>query len=108
MASVAPEGQVGAWANLVHAVGTRVNFRHFRIGILEGRANLVGKRVPGRTPSVKRAVEDAAFDCAHCPCVQETAPHIILECPGTQPVWQTLAALAKAAEAMEGHPMQGG
>ena len=35
----------------------------------------------------------------------ETAPHAILECPGTQPVWQ--AALAKAAASMEGHPLQG-
>ena len=50
MASVTPEGQVGAWAKLVPAFGTRVNFRRFRIGILEGCANLVGRRVPGCTP----------------------------------------------------------
>ena len=93
------------WAKLVPAFGTRVNFRRFRIGILEGCANLVGRRVPGCTPSVRKAVGDAAFDCAHCPGVHETAPHVILECTGTQPVWQT--ALAKAAEAMEGHPVQG-
>ena len=36
MASVTPEGQVGAWAKLVPAFGTRVNFPRFRIGILEG------------------------------------------------------------------------
>ena len=47
----------------------------------------------------------AAFNCAHCPGVLETAPHVILECPGTQPVWQE--ALAKATASMEGHPMQG-
>ena len=42
-----------------------------------------------------------------CPGVQETstAPHIILECPGTHPVWQS--ALDKADDDMEGHPMQG-
>ena len=74
MASVTPEGQVGAWAKPVPAVGTRVNFRRFHVGILEGRANLVGRRVPCCTPSVRKAVGDAAFDCAHCPGVQETAP----------------------------------
>ena len=105
MASVTPEGQVGAWAKLVPAFGTRVNFRRFRIGILEGCANLVGRRVPGRTPSVRQAVGEAAFDCAHCPGVPKTAPHVILECPGTHPVKQT--SLAKAAEAMEGRPLQG-
>ena len=56
-------------------------------------------------PSVRQAVCSAAFDCAHCPGVLETPPHVILECPGTQPVWQE--ALAKAAASMEGHPMQG-
>ena len=59
MASATPEGQVGAWAKLVPALsfGARVNFRRFRIGILEGYrcANVVWRRVPGRgrTPSVK-------------------------------------------------------
>ena len=38
-------------------------------------------------------------------CKRQPPVHVILECPGTQPVWQL--ALAKAAEAMEGHPMQG-
>ena len=105
MASVTPAGQVGAWAKLVPAFGTRVNFRRFRIGIMEGCANLVGRRVPGCTPSVRQAVGAAAFNCAHCPGVLETAPHVILECPGTQPVWRE--ALAKATASMEGHPMQG-
>ena len=66
---------------------------------------MVGRRVPGCTPAVRKAVGAAAFHCAHCPGVLETAPHVILECPGTQPVWQ--ASLAKAAASMEGHPMQG-
>ena len=47
MASVSPEGQVGAWDKLVPAFGTRVNFRRLRIGILGGCANLVGRMVPG-------------------------------------------------------------
>ena len=105
MASVTPAGQVGAWAKLVPAFGTRVNFRRFRIGIMEGCANLVGRRVPGCTPAVRKAVGAAAFNCAHCPGVLETAPHVIMECPGTQPVWRE--ALAKATASMEGHPMQG-
>ena len=57
MASVTPEGQVGAWAKLVPAFGTRANFRRFRMGILEGCASLVGRRVPGRTPSVTDSQE---------------------------------------------------
>ena len=43
------------------------------MGILEGCANLVGRRVLGCTPSVRRAVGEAAFDCDHCPGVPETA-----------------------------------
>ena len=42
MASVTPEGQVGAWAKLVPAFGTCVDFKRFRIGILEGCATLSG------------------------------------------------------------------
>ena len=72
--------------------------------------------MPGCTPSVRQAVGDAAFDCAHCPGVQETAPHAIPECPGPGQVHsqcgscrQRAPALAKAAEActMEGRPSQG-
>ena len=79
MNSVTPEGQEGAWAKLVSIVGTRVNCRQFPIGVLEGCAALVGSRVPVSlcTPSesVKKAVGEAAFACAHCPGLQETSPH---------------------------------
>ena len=40
MQGVTPAGQVGQWARLVPAFGTRVKYRRFRLGLIDGSAQM--------------------------------------------------------------------
>ena len=70
--SVTSSGQVGSWAKLVPAFGARVNYRRLRLGLLEGTAKMVARRVPGSTEAIFKKAGAQAFECPVCPGVGET------------------------------------
>ena len=98
--SVTSSGKVGSWAKLVPSFGARVNYRRprLRLGLLEGTAKMVARRVPGSTESICRTVGARAFECPVFPGVEETGAHVVLDCPQHQHVWAT--ACTKAANAV--------
>ena len=61
MQSVTGSGQVWSWAKLVPAFGARVNFRRLRLGLLEGTAKVVARRVPGSTEAICKKVGTRAL-----------------------------------------------
>ena len=98
MRSVTKDGQEGRWAALVPAFGTRVKFRRYRLGLIDGAARMVARRTP-RCGSVKAALPEGILDCPTCGGV-ETANHVLLHCHRTQGVWDE--AIAAAAEGARG------
>ena len=87
MQGVTPADQVGHWARLVPAFGTRVKYRRFRLqlGLMDGSAQMVSRRTH-KFDSVKA---DLPVDVLHCPTcgVLETGNHVLLHCPRTKLVW---------------------
>ena len=101
--SVTSSGQVGSWAKLVPSFGARVNYRRLGLGLLEGTAKMVARRVLGSTEAICKTVGARAFECPVCPVcpgVEETGSHVVLDCPQHQHVWAAACASAKAANAV--------
>ena len=72
--SVTSVGQVHMgswpWAKLVPSFGARINYRRLRLGLLEGTAKMVARRVPRSTEATCREVGAQAFECPQrLPCV---------------------------------------
>ena len=68
--SVTSLGQVGSWAKMVQSFGARINYRRLRLGLLEGTAKMVARRVPRSTEATCREVGAQAFECPQrLPCV---------------------------------------
>ena len=65
MQGVTPAGQVGHWARLVPAFGTRVKYRRFRLGLMDGSAQMVSRRTH-RFDSVKGDLPAAVLHCPTC------------------------------------------
>ena len=95
MQGVTPAGQVGRWARLVPAFGTRVKYRRFRLGLMDGSAQMVSRRTH-KFDSVKGDLPAGVLDCPACG-VLETGNHALLHCPRTELVWDHAIALASAA-----------
>ena len=80
MQGVTPAGQVGKWARLVPAFGTRVKllYRRFRLGLMDGSAQMVSRR----THKFDSANGDLSADVLDCPTcgVMETGNHVLLHC----------------------------
>ena len=95
MQGVTPAGQVGQWARLVPAFGTRVKYRRFRLGLMDGSAQMVSRRTH-KFDSVKA---DLPADVLHCPTcgVLESGNHVLLHCPRTEAVWDHAIQLAGEA-----------
>jgi len=106
--SVTSSGQVGSWAKLVPAFGARINYRRLRLGLLEGTAKMVARRVPGSTEAICRKIGAQAFECPVCPGVEETGTHVALDCPQHQHVWAAACAKATNAEGTIGTPAEQG
>ena len=72
------------------------------MGLLEGTAKMVTRRVPGSTKAICRKVGVQAFECPVCLGVEEAGTHdiVVLDCLQHQHVWAT--ACAKAANAVGG------
>ena len=103
MRSVAkPEGQEGRWAALVpaFAIGTRVKFRRYRLGLIDGAAKMVARRTL-KFESAKAALPAGILHCPACGGV-ETANHALLHCHRTQGVWDDHEAIAAATEGAKG------
>ena len=83
MQGVTPGGQVGQWAKIVPAFGTRVSeaYRRFQLGLLDGAAQMVSRRTH-KFDSVKRDLPANMLDCPTCG-VMETGNHVLLHCPRT-------------------------
>ena len=78
MRSVTKDGQEGRWAKLVPAFGTRVKFRRYRLGLIDGAAKMVARRTP-KFDSAKAALPAGILNCPTCGGV-ETANHVIVAC----------------------------
>ena len=71
---------MGSWAKLVPSFGARATYRRPRLGLLEGTAKMVARRVPGLGPTCTEAICRTvlvgaiarAFECPVCPGVEET------------------------------------
>ena len=104
MQGVTPAGQVGKWARLVPAFGTRVKYRRFRLGLMDGSAQMVSRRTHKfQVDSVKGDLPADVLDCPTCG-VMETGNHVLLHCPRTELVWDQAITLASAA--MVGTPAE--
>ena len=90
-----PAGQVGRWARLVPAFGTRVEYRRFRLGLMDGSAQMVSRRTH-KFDSVKGDLPTDVLDCPTCG-VLETGNHVLLHCPRTEWVWDHAITLASGA-----------
>ena len=95
MQGVTQAGQVGKWARLVPAFGTRVKYRRFRLGLMDGSAQMVSRRTH-KFDSVKGDLPADVLNCPLCG-VLETGNHVLLHCPRTEQVWDKAIALASAA-----------
>ena len=98
MRSVTKDGQEGRWAALVPAFGTRVKFRRYRLGLIDGAAKMVARRTP-KFESAKAALLAGILNCPACGGV-ETADHVLLHCHRTQGVWDE--AIVAATEGAKG------
>ena len=97
MRSVTKDGQEGRWAQLVPAFGTRVKFRRYRLGLIDGAAKMVARRTP-KFESVKAALPEGILNCPTCGGI-ETANHVLLHCHRTQGVWdEAIVAATKGAK----------
>ena len=103
MKSVTALGQAGKWAGVVPAFGTRVRFRRYRLGLVDGAAQMVARRTH-RFESVRQDLPGTVLDCPHCE-VMESGNHVVLHCPRTQGVWDE--AIKVAGEDVEGTPVAG-
>ena len=72
-------GQVGRWARLVPAFGTKVKYRRFRLGLMDGSAHMVSRRTH-KFDSVKGDLPTGVLDCLETG-VLETGNHVLLHCP---------------------------
>ena len=90
------------------AFGARINYRRLRLGLLEGTAKMVARRVPGSTEAIFKKMGAQAFECPACPGVEETGSHVVLDCPQHQHVWATACAKATDAEGISGTPAEQG
>ena len=79
MHGITPAGQVGRWARLVPAFGTRVKYRRFRLGLMDGSR---------RTHKFDSVKGDLPADVLDCPMatfgVMETGNHALMHCPRTE------------------------
>ena len=73
------------------AFGTRAEYRRFRLGLMDGPAQMVSRRTH-KFDSVK----GDSLDCPTCG-VLETGNHALLHCPRTELVWDHAITLASAA-----------
>ena len=101
MKSVTAQGQAGKWAGVVPAFGTRVRFRRYRLGLMDGAAQMVARRTH-RFESVRKDLPGDVLDCPHCG-VMESGNHVVLHCPQTQGVWDE--AIKVAGEDVQGTPV---
>lgn len=92
MKSATALGQAGQWAGVVPAFGTRVRFRRYRLGLLDGAAQMVAIRTH-RLESVRKDLPSDVPDCPHCG-VLESGNHVVLHCPRTQGVWDEAIKVA--------------
>ena len=102
MQGVTPAGQVGKWARLVPAFGTRVKYRRFRLGLMDGSAQMVSRRTH-KFDSVKGDLPTGVLNCPTCG-VLETGNHVLLHCPRTELVWDH--AIKLAADAVRTTPAE--
>ena len=102
MQGVTPAGQVGKWARLVPAFGTRVKYRRFRLGLMDGSAQMVSRRTH-KFDSVKGDLPAGVLNCPTCG-VLETGNHVLLHCPRTELVWDH--AIKLAADAVRTTPAE--
>ena len=84
-------------ATIVPAFGTRVKFRRYRLGLIDGAAKIVARRTP-MFDSAKAALPAGILNCPACGGV-ETANHVLLHCHRTQGVWDEPAIVAATAGA---------
>ena len=100
MQGVTPAGQVGKLTRLVpaFAIGTRVKYRRFRLGLMDGSAQMVPRpaRRTHKFDSVKGDLPADVLDCPTCG-VMETGNHVLLHCPTTELVWDQAITLASGA-----------
>ena len=93
------------------AFGTRVKFRRYRLGLIDGAAKMVVRRTP-KFDSVKAALPAGILNCPTCGGV-ETANHVLLHCHRTQGVWDEATTTATEGGKGDcgrtgvGHPGQG-
>ena len=94
MKSATASGKAGQWAGVVPAFGmrTRVRFRRYRLGLLDGAAQMVAIRTH-RLESVRKDLPSDVPDCPHCG-VLESGNHVVLHCPRTQRVWDEAIKVA--------------
>ena len=81
-------------ATIVPAFGTRVKFRRYRLGLIDGAAKIVARRTP-MFDSAKAALPAGVLNCPACGGV-ETANHVLLHCHRTQGVWDEAIVAATA------------
>ena len=88
MQGVTPADQVGQWARLVPAFGTRVKYRRFRLGLMDGSAQVASRRTH-KSDSAKGELPADVLDCPTRPTCgfMETGNHVLLHCPKTEAVW---------------------
>ena len=79
MKSVTASGQAGQWAGVVPAFGTQVRFRRYRLGLLDGAAQMVARRTH-KFESARQDLPSDVLDCPHCG-VLESGNHVVLHCP---------------------------
>ena len=87
------------------AFGTRVKFRRYRLGLIDGAAKMVARRTP-KFDSVKATLLAGILNCPACGGV-ETANHVLLHghCQRTQWVWDE--AIVAATEGAKGTAAEG-
>ena len=86
---------MGQLARPVPAFGTRVKYRRFRLGLLDGAAQMVPRRTH-KFDSVKGDLPANVLDCPACG-VMETGNYVLMHCPGTERVWDHAIEVASAA-----------
>ena len=64
-ANASGPGQAGQWAGVVPAFGTRVRFRRYGLGLLDGAAQMVVRRTH-RFESARQDLPSDVLDCPHC------------------------------------------
>ncbi len=83
MQGVTPAGQVGKWARLVPAFGTRVKYRRFRLGLMDGSAQMVSRR----THKLTQLRQICLLVCSTAPHAGSWSQGTMFSCTAPGPSW---------------------